>query len=541
MNDSAETTRQGAATLEAGSAAIELAGAAPDATTAANSYDAVPYSVCAFAQTRPDRLGAIGALFGMNPMPPDGARVLELGCASGGNLIPMALSWPGSRFVGIDLSQRQIGDGLQVVRELRLANVDLRCQSVLDVARDLGTFDYILCHGVYSWVPPNVQNKILEICRDHLNPHGIAYISYNTFPGWHARAAVREMLCYHTQQFDDPNDRIREARGLLTFLVQSTVGCEAGFNALMRQELAVLAATPDTYLLHEHLEEFNEPLYFHQFIDRAAEKDLQYLAEAQILSMLPSRLGPEIEKTLRSISHDLVQMEQYLDFLRNRMFRQTLLCHEGIRLDYNLRPEAVQKGFLASAAMPVPVETDATLDEAQQFRAVEKDALTLTTRDPLMKAAMLRLGQAWPESIAFSDLLAAADGGQPITDEQSNQLAARLLRCFTSGIVELSLAPPRLVAEVSERPIASPYARLRARVGSKVVNMKLEASVLDELQRLVLQKLDGHHDRPSLVALVQARLSEQPSPQDRSEASLSAHARVDQILKSFARGGLLMA
>jgi methyltransferase-like protein/SAM-dependent methyltransferase len=541
VSDSAEKIRVAEATLQACSTAIEPAGAAPDAPTAASSYDAVPYSVCAFAQTRPDRLAAIGALFGMEPAPPNDARVLELGCASGGNLIPMALSWPRSRFVGIDLSQRQIRDGQQIVRELSLSNVDLKCESILDVSLDLGKFDYILCHGVYSWVPPEIQNKILEICRDHLNPQGIAYISYNTFPGWHARAAVREMLCYHTQQFDDPSDRIREARGLLTFLIRSADSHEAAFNAMMRQELAVLAATPDTYLLHEHLEEYNEPLYFHQFIDRAAEKGLQYLGEAQILSMLPSRLGTEVEKTLRSISHDLVQMEQYIDFLRNRMFRQTLLCRERIQLDYNFRPQALQKAFLSSPAMPVAADSDSAPDAAQRFRAAEKDALTLTTRDPLMKAAMTRLGQVWPESIAFGDLLTAAADRQSVSEEQSQQLAARLLRCYTSGIIELSLGPPQLVAHVSERPIASPYARLRAREDSKVVNMKLESTVLNGLERLLLQNLDGQHDRPALIALAQARLNDKSSVQDNSEEPSSAEARVDQILSSFARGALLIA
>src|ERR1043165_5096540 len=126
----------------------------------------------------------------MHPAPPNHCRVLELGCASGGNLIPMSLSWPGSRFVGIDLSRRQIRDGQEMIREIGLNNVDLVCQSILDVPRELGTFDYILCHGVYSWVPPDVQNKILEICRDHLQAQGVAYVSYNTFPGWHARAAI---------------------------------------------------------------------------------------------------------------------------------------------------------------------------------------------------------------------------------------------------------------------------------------------------------------------------------------------------------------
>jgi methyltransferase-like protein/SAM-dependent methyltransferase len=534
--------RQGAATLEAGSASIEPAGAAPDASTAASSYDAVPYSVCAFAQTRPDRLAAIGALFGMDPAPPNRARVLELGCASGGNLIPMGLSWQGSRFVGIDLSQRQIRDGQQTVRELELSNVDLKCQSILDVSRDLGTFDYILCHGVYSWVPAEVQNKILEICRDHLNPQGIAYISYNTFPGWHARAAVREMLCYHTQHFDNPSDRIREARGLLTFLIRSADSHEAAFNAMMRQELAVLAATPDTYLLHEHLEDHNEPLYFHQFVDRAAEKGLQYLGEAYLLSMLPSRLGPEIEKTLRSISHDMLQMEQYIDFLRNRMFRQTLLCHAGVKLEYALQPQAIQKAWIASSARPVAAEPNQEANTAQQFRATDKDALTLTTRDPLMKAAMTQLGQIWPAWIAFSDLITATAGGQPATVDQSQQLAARLLRCYTSGLVELSLGPPRLVSRISDRPTASPYARLLARDGAKVVNMKLESTMLDEAGRLVLQNLDGRHDRRALVAIVQAWLDDKASSgHARDKLPSSAESCVDQLLQSFARGALLIA
>jgi methyltransferase-like protein len=222
--------------------------------------------------------------------------------------------------------------------------------------------------------------------------------------------------------------------------------------------------------------------------------------------------------------------------------RQTLLCHAGVKLDDTLRPQAVQAAWIASAAMPVAPKSDQKAEAAQQFRTVDKDALTLTTRDPLMKAAMTRLGQIWPESIAFSDLLTASANGQPVSQDQSDQLAARVLRCYTSGIVELSLGPPRLVAHVSERPIASPYARLRAREGSKVVNMKLESIVLDELQRLVLQSLDGENDRAALVELVQEWLNEKASSSgDREKLPSSADECIDQLLRSFARGSLLIA
>jgi hypothetical protein len=153
-----------------------------------------------------------------------------------------------------------------------------------------------------------------------------------------------------------------------------------------------------------------------------------------------------------------------------------------------------------------------------------------------MKAAMTHLSRIWPESIVNDDLLAAAAEGQAIASEYSRQLATRLLHCYTSGLVEFSLSPPRFVARVSDRPLASPYARRRAQEGQKVVNMRLESTVLTEPARLVLQHLDGQHDRAALVALVQAWVDEKTS----HEMPTKAEQYVDQLLESFARGVLLV-
>ena len=97
-------------------------------------------------------------------------RVLELGCTDGGNLLPMAATLPRSSFLGIDLSGRQIAAGQKMIERLGLENVELRQMDIADVGEDFGTFDYIICHGVYSWVPPPVQDKILEICARRLAP-----------------------------------------------------------------------------------------------------------------------------------------------------------------------------------------------------------------------------------------------------------------------------------------------------------------------------------------------------------------------------------
>src|SRR5262249_13699905 len=156
------------------------------------------------AQTHPDRLATVATLFGMRPAAVDCCRVLELGCAAGGNLIPMAQALPGSSFLGIDLSARQVAEGAKVVAALGLTNVALRRQRILDVDESWGTFDYILCHGVSSWVPAPVQDRILHICSANLAPAGVAYVSYNTYPGWHLSGMIRDMMCYHARRYATP-------------------------------------------------------------------------------------------------------------------------------------------------------------------------------------------------------------------------------------------------------------------------------------------------------------------------------------------------
>jgi methyltransferase-like protein len=522
-----------------------------------SSYDDVPYSVGAFPQTHPDRLATLATLFGMHPAPPDKCRVLELGCAAAGNLIPMAWAMPASRFVGVDLSQRQIEDGKRAVAELSLPNLDLRAMSILDVGpAELGEFDYILAHGVYSWVPPAVQDRILQICGEQLAPHGVAYISYNAYPGWHARGAIREMLWYHTGRFADPAERVREARGLLAFLADAVPADDAGFGSLVRQELALLRMTPDTYLLHEHLEEFNEPLYFHQFIDRAAAKGLQYLGEAQITAMVAGRFGAQTERTLRAISPDLLHMEQYMDFLRNRMFRQTLLCRAHLDVEHHLRSEAVEGFRVASSAQADQATTEVASDQPMTFRGAAGQGASLTTRDPLMKAAMAHLSARWPLPITFGDVLSGAratlglDG--PVIADVSRGLATRLLNCYASGLVEFSLSTPPFVVEASQHPVASPYARLRAQTGDRVTNVRLEGVALTEPSRLVLQNLDGRHDRAALARLVADWVKKAgPDAAVAAAAALAAPEAdsprapaavyVDELLKAFARGALLVA
>src|SRR3990172_8128983 len=143
-----------------------------------SSYDSVPYASFPYPYSSHERMYTIGKLFGLQPANYKKARVLELGCASGGNILQLASLCQDSEFVGIDASKVQIDMATSHVRNLSLKNMEFRCQSIMDITDDLGKFDYIITHGILSWVPQDVQDKIFAVCNNNLSDNGIAYISY---------------------------------------------------------------------------------------------------------------------------------------------------------------------------------------------------------------------------------------------------------------------------------------------------------------------------------------------------------------------------
>jgi len=507
---------------------------APTSPAAASSYDQIPYGFIAFPQTDPAHLGTIATLFGMTPPEPRHCRVLEIGCARGGNIIPLAQGSPNSQFLGIDLSAGQIAEGQAIVGELGLANIELRHADVLNLGDELGRFDYIICHGVYSWVPPPVQNAILRLCKHNLADQGVAYVSYNCYPGWHGRMAIRQMLCHHVRRLTDPHQRIAAARAVLEFLHRTVAADgEPDYAALLGRELALIKDRSDSYFLHESLDQCNEPLYFHEFIRRAADQGLQYLGEAQVSRLSAADIGEEPKRTLGQICPDRLSMEQHLDFLRNRRFRQTLLCHAGLPLADAPRQQMVRSLHISFANKPQTATVDVQSEATVEF--VDHASGTIVTNDRLMKSALACLIERWPGGMTFGELLAGArdrlgPGAEaaPVDDEQ--HLSAGLLQCYLSGILKFTIAPPAFQPLVTRHPVASPYARLRARHDVEVVTAKLETAVLDDQALVIFRLLDGTRDAAALTeALAQWLLANAPPNQ---VPTLTAEAARQQAAKS---------
>jgi methyltransferase-like protein/SAM-dependent methyltransferase len=469
-----------------------------------NSYDVVVYNSHSRYSTHPDCLATMATLLGLDAASVDRCRVLELGCATGGNLLPMAEALPGSQFVGIDLSPRQIDIGQKVAAAMGLHNLRLEARSILDVEPSFGTFDYIICHGVYSWVPEKVRDKILSICRHNLAPGGVAYVSYNTLPGWHLRAPVREMMLYHVRDVADPREWAAQARSGLEFLIRAAPEPDGLWAQLLREEAKLVREREDHYIVHEHLEEENHPVYFHQFVEQARAHGLQYLAEAQVHTPLSS-FPPEVQETLRNLSDDLIQLEQYMDFLRNRQFRRTLLVHAEEKVVRAARPEVVSSLYAAALARPMSEQPDVCSQAVEEFRNAEA---AVSTNNPLTKAALVELAEAWPRALPFEEVCTAARRrlGTTAADlsalEARQRLAPMLVQLFLSNLVGLHVHAPSFVTRRSDRPRTTPLIQFQARTGAPVVNRLHREVPINALDRAVLSVLDGNRDRRGVVQAV---------------------------------------
>lgn len=514
-----------------------------------NAYDAVPYRAYAYAFTHPRHLESMARLFDLQSPPIDHCRVLELGCAGGGNLIPQAIDLPESQFLGIDLSARQIEEGQQSIASLGLKNIELRHADIMDVNREWGQFDYIITHGVFSWIPPKVQERVLEICTANLVPNGVAFISYNTYPAWRLAEIVRDIMRYHTADFDKPEEKILQAKAILTYLIEAGGGSQV-LRQAMQEELDLLKlANNDAYLFHEYLEADNRPMYFHEFMRLAGSKGLQYLADSEFSTMLLANMPEKARAPLQHLP--AVQQEQYMDFVRNRRFRKTLLCHRAVAMNRRVQPAKMKEFHIALAGPLKQLDIDLRGDHRA---TIEAGTGRMESFNPLAKAAMLCLHDRYPEFLSFEDLHQTASARiahlRPAAlgnaDCTRDALANHLLVAYTVDIVAVAVHPPRCVGLVSDSPLTSSLARWQAEGSRPITNQRHQTVNLDPLARRLLISLDGRHDRKSLVRHLQEAAAAgevKVTQDDRSVAALTpamCEILVDHSLAQMSAAGLLI-
>lgn len=465
-------------------------------------YDDVAYPGRVFAATQPDRLAALALLHGLEPAAPTSARVLELGCGDGTNLIAMAYAWPGLDCMGIDIAERPIEIGRRHIGTLRLENIRLECMDVRSVPDALGSFDFVVAHGLWSWVAKDVRDATLRVIARHLAPQGIAFVSYLAYPGSHLRNLLREMLLFHARDARSAQGRVARAREMASMLTAAPADAsgQRAFPRLLAKDLEDL---DDGVLFHDWLAEFNVPATITEFAARAAEHGLSFLDEAEYHATRYEH-DPDLAN-LRGALADLEEQnvlmkEQYLDFLRCRTFRQTLLCRASADLD-RARAERLERISIASPLRAESEQPDLRSRAHVRFRSPGQK--TLVTDHPVAKAALVILGDAWPAWIPFPALLIQARSAAHRTgDEEADRrtLAGILFACLGANHAEIHAAPVPFTMRPGIRPSASELARLALADGPLVPTLRGEyVRMEDALGAGLLRLLDGTRDREGLL------------------------------------------
>ncbi len=474
-------------------------------------------------------MATMASLFGLDPAPPRNCRVLEIACADGGNLIPMACELPGSTFLGFDLVPAMVEKARFQIDALGLTNIRIEQLDLMDATRELGEFDYVIAHGLYSWAPEPVRDRLMHIAHELLAPHGVAYISFNALPGCRIRQMFREMLLIHLRNVTEPEERIRQAREFLKALTLSQERT-GDMGSLLRIEAEFLLEQGPVILFHDELGEVYHPVYIHEFIAHAARFGLQYLSEAHFPDMQPPRFPPEVLQSAGQwAAGDRVTQEMYFDFLRGRTFRRVLLCRDNLSVAPGLIAARIRNFSAASPAQPVSKRPDISPQAVEEFRGPLNSSAK--TAHPLAKAALLTLTERWPESLSFENLLAACSAltGAPPDPDGLTQI---LYGTFAAGLVELHACPPRCVSKPGPFPETTALARWQAQRGERITTLRhttIEAK--GEVEQRLLMALDGTRDLSALVEELSPLL-----PETRDD--VASHIRTN--LERLARFGLLV-
>lgn len=475
---------------------------------AVETYEQVPYTSKPYAYATASRMAVVARLFGMQPADPTTARVLEIGCAGGGNLIPRALAHPRATFLGIDPAERHVRQAQQLIYALGLENVRVERRGVEDLTAEDGPFDYIVAHGVFSWIPAELRLELLAACKRLLAPNGVAYVSYNTLPGWHLRRTVRDAMLFHAEQFEDPRERIQQARAMLGFLADSTSPAQAGpWARLLQAERDMLATAGDDYLFHDHLSPDNDPVYFHEFVRLAGERGLGWLGEAEFHRMMTLALPPDIREVLERISGDLVRVQQYMDFVLNRGFRHSLLVHDDVELDRQISWTTMEELWLTS-----PLRTAdrgaPDLKGGVPVTFSDGEERSLTSDEPSVKAGFAVLQEEAPRPLSFRQWTEATrtrlvDAGASVPEDLDALLGRNALYAYAQGLIRLWPHDVATGGADAEFPAAFPFARLQAAARMPWVTSRFHLGVrVDELDRILLTACDGQRDREALRAVL---------------------------------------
>ena len=460
-------------------------------------YDDLVYPSGVYYFTHPDRLAVTAALNGFEPASVSECRVLELGCSDGGNLHAMASILPNAEFVGVDLSPKQIEIANAAKNDQSLDNLQFLAKSFTDIGDELGKFDYIIAHGLFSWIPQPLQDELLSACSRLMSEKGLAYISYNVEPGANEKMWLRQKLLFHVRNIENTRERAKAAWDFVHFIAKVQEVQSGPFEGYLKRIIAESKKLVDplAYFYHEYLEIENHSLMLVDFVAKARTAGLDYVGEACPRNTTLAGIDPGLANVISRFSNDSIEQEQYIDLALETGFRRAILCRSDQNLQRTSSP-VFQGDWYASCSGSSSESGD---DGSRSFSI--KGRRTYRTSDPSTIHVLDILTNRWPASCTLKELQNGLVAPEGSSVEQ--ELHEVLWSLHLDEIISLHKYRFPVATEITAKPKMTCNARLGAKQGQYVSSIQHSGVSLDDpVASIVLSHLDGNHDRAALINIL---------------------------------------
>jgi SAM-dependent methyltransferase len=473
-----------------------------------DSYEAGPDREEPRFWSSPAYIAATAQLFGVGTAPVELSRILEIGCAAGNNIIPMAARHPHASFVGIDSSPRRIAAAKRHASEVGLNNIDFHVYDITSTTpHQFGSFDYLIAHGVYSWLAPEQRPALWQFCMNVLSANGLIYLSYNTLPYWHLKRPIRDAITFHAQHQPESAELIHESIGFARDVAEYAQGV---YGDLLREEVGYILEQNENYFSHDDFEVHHHPVYVKDLLDEAEAFGFRYISEATAtyssLRLLHRKVAEAVE---RFGAADRSLREQYIDFYTGRAFRRSLFAKttHARKVPLDIIPEKIDNLHIVFADLPPSINFAEPTRSLYYFDDTYFDAPPDPETNPMRvfaETAIARMAQtlpSQPRSIAVQEIYIMFATMIQSDPDALDTVRAAILEFFYQRKVAFSAAPLTWefdpLRPCGQRLVVSDAAHGRS---STVSVLHDEIYLRGENVRQLLALLDGQRTRQEIIA-----------------------------------------
>jgi len=469
------------------------------ADTTFDPYNGLNYSSYPYYHSHPDRLFTLGKLFGAGPAEPGTANILEIGCSSGGNLIPIALKYPQSKLLGIDASPSQIAAAQKAASEIGLMNVTFENKLTSDLQNSQEQFDYIIVHNMISWVNEQTRNEIFDLCKKLLKPTGIAFVSYNVHAGHSTANLVREMVLYNTHRLETIPEKLEQAKAFLAFTINALEESENPLHQMIYVEARALFENDNMlcdYLIGDH-----KVFSFHEFFDELDKRELQYVSDTYLPAMYVGNAPANILEAVQQLT-DIVDVEEYLDFFTQKAFKSSIICHKDLNIKRDVSGADLSSLYISSnILLDIPSQDITNFDDATQslsFFIKPNGGGGIQTNSSIMKAVLYTIADnAAINPISIAQIIDIASEKVPnITKEKVQEtFNQELIGLIFTGYVDITSYMTTASTVISDKPKIYHLARYQALQSEDtwVTNLRGQIVFIGLFEKYAFRYMDGEY------------------------------------------------